>query len=226
MSGVWRIGKVFRFEAARETGGSLDGHSFTAEAVLSASRLDEVGFVVDFGRLASLKKYIDAVLDHQVLNGQVPDVTDTGIAAHLTAWAREHLPPDVAPVLEGVRVRPGRARPGPGAATVEFGAAHRLRGLPAGHPCGRFHGHSYLITVPRTPGDQESPAPIPQRLRRYVAGVLDGSVLNDVVAFNPTSELLAEHFAAQLGPAPKVGPVAVRVSETETSWAEYTRSPR
>ncbi|MQS38313.1 6-pyruvoyl tetrahydropterin synthase [Streptomyces katsurahamanus] len=202
----------------------MDGHSFTAEAVLSATGLDEVGFVVDFGRLAPLKKYIDVVLDHQVLNGQVPDVTDAGIAAHLTEWARDHLPPDIAPVLESVRVRTGRACPGPGA--VGFEATHRLRGLPGGHPCGRLHGHSYLVTLPEPTGVPGDLAPISEGLRRYLAEVLDGSVLNDALAFNPTSELLAEHLAAQLTPDPGSGPIAVRVSETESSWAEYTRSPR
>lgn len=28
-----------------------------------------------------------------------------------------------------------------------FSAAHRLEGLQEGHPCGRMHGHNYIIRV-------------------------------------------------------------------------------
>ena len=28
-----------------------------------------------------------------------------------------------------------------------FSAGHHLEGLPKGHPCGREHGHNYIVTV-------------------------------------------------------------------------------
>lgn len=66
-----------------------------------------MGFVIDFGRLAALKTHIDDRLDHSCLNDRVPDVSDDGLAAYLTGWARTHLPDDVADALVGVRLRTG-----------------------------------------------------------------------------------------------------------------------
>ncbi|MER5356210.1 6-carboxytetrahydropterin synthase [Kitasatospora sp. NPDC002551] len=218
MSGQWRIGKLFRFEATRVLDGRHDGHSFTAEAVLAAKTLDDVGFVVDFGRLAPLKAHIDTVLDHQFLNTQVSDASDRGLAAYLTAWAREHLPPDIATALAEVRIHVGRPVQPADEFAVMFEATHHLVGLPDGHQCGRRHGHSYLVTV-NTAGE---PAKVPQVLRRHVEDVLDGVVLNEALPFNPTSERLSSHLAG-LFDRQESRPVAVRVSETETSWAEYWR---
>ncbi|MEU2354413.1 6-carboxytetrahydropterin synthase [Streptomyces misionensis] len=219
MSEQWRIGKLFRFEATRVLDGRHDGHSFTAEAVLAAKTLDDVGFVVDFGRLAPLKQHIASVLDHQFLNTQVSDASDPGLAAYLTAWARAHLPPDIGSALAEVRIHAGRPTPPADECAVTFEATHHLVGLPDGHPCGRRHGHSYLVTVNAAGGE---PAQVPQALRQHIEDVLDGVVLEEVLPFTPTSERLSAYLAEFLGPQ-KGRPFAVRVSETETSWAEYRR---
>lgn len=216
MSGQWRIGKLFRFEATRRLDGRDDGHSFTAEAVLAAESLDDVGFVVDFGRLKPLKHHIRDVFDHQLLNGRVPDVSDAGLAASLTEWARKHLPEDVATALREVRIRTGRAPAPAEGFAVGFGATHYLDGLPAGHQCGQRHGHSYLVTAADACGH---PTPVPQELSWHIEEILNGGVLNETLPFNPTSERLAEHLMTWLDR----GPATIRVSETETSWAQYTR---
>lgn len=216
----WRIGKSFRFEATRRLpGGGYDGGSFTAVAELSATRLDDVGFVVDFGRLNPLKHHIEDALDHRDLTEQMPDVSDEGVGAYLTDWSRRHLAADIAAALGTVRVRTGRSRPG-GDLAIEFGATHWLDGLPAGHPCARRHGHSYLVTA--RAGTPSREVAVPEALRDHLAHSMAGTVLNEL-EFNPTSENLAGHllsWARRHGLTAGAEGLAVRVSETETSWAE------
>ncbi|WP_331750973.1 6-carboxytetrahydropterin synthase (plasmid) [Streptomyces globisporus] len=213
----WHIGKRFRFEATRRLNGRADGHSFTAESVLRAPELDPVGFVVDFGRLAALKEHIDERLDHRSLNDRIPDVSDEGIEAYLTEWARAELPDDVAQVLVGIRIRTGRPRRPAAGFAVEFAATHHLDGLDPGHPCSRPHGHTYLVSAEDADG---SPAPVPDELACHIRSVLDGSVLNERLDINPTSEQLARYLSDWMDR----GPATIRVSETESSWAQYTRS--
>ncbi|MGC5000714.1 6-pyruvoyl trahydropterin synthase family protein [Streptomyces sp. DT195] len=223
---VFRIGKSFRFEATRGLEDNrYDGHSFTAEVVLSSSRLSPEGFVVDFGELSPLKRYIDGALDHQILDDAVKDTSNEGLAQHLTDWARGHLPADVASVLESVQVRTGRPQTPPSASFVSFEASHQLHGLPEGHPCGRLHGHSYVLSVPVSAIPRLGDVPV--LLRNHLRSALHGSVLNEAIPdLNPTSEHLARHFSQWLEDRAMVeagSSVCVRVSETETSWAEYTR---
>lgn len=222
---LFRIGKGFRFEATRRLDdGRYDGHSFTAEAVLSSAVLSPEGFVADFGDLAPLKRYIDGALDHQILNDCVKDVSNEGIAEHLLGWARDHLASDVASVLEDVRVRTGRPQPLPSAAFAAFEASHQLRGLRDGHPCGRLHGHSYVLSVPVSAVPRLGDVPV--LLRNHLRSAVHGRVLNEVIpGLNPTSENLARHFSQWLADRAMGGAgwsgAGVRVSETETSWAEY-----
>lgn len=213
----WHIGKRYRFEATRRLKGRADGHSFTAEVVLGAPELDPVGFVIDFGRLAALKTHIDDRLDHICLNDRVPDVSDEGLAAYLTDWARSHLPDDVAEALVGVRIRTGRPRVPAAGFAVEFEATHHLDGLAPGHPCGQPHGHSYLVSAAGADGCS---VPVPEELAWHISKVLDGSVLNESLGFNPTSERIAHYLSEWMDR----GPATLRVSETESSWAQYTRS--
>lgn len=222
-AGRWRIGKLYRFEATRTLGnGRADGHSFTAEAVLSADALDEVGFVVDFGRLSPLKSHIDTTLDHRFLNDQIEDASDEGIGAHLSRWARENLPRDIVTKLDRVQVRTGRPSFPHSSGAVVFGATHWLDGLPADHPCGRRHGHSYSVTAYAKPNGAETP--LPACLHRHINEELEGVVLNAALPFNPTSERLSAFLAEwavqhSAGDAEAVS--AIRVSETESSWARF-----
>ncbi|MBC2879317.1 MULTISPECIES: 6-carboxytetrahydropterin synthase [Streptomyces] len=212
----YRIGKVFRFEAARSVPGrgALEGHSFSAEVVLAADALVAPGFVADFGELAPVRQYIDANLDHRLLDDAVGvPATNERIADRLYSWCREYLPPHVGERLEAVVVRTGRP-PSEAATSVGFGASHRLGGLPEGHQCGRMHGHSYLVSP--VPGGA-----LPPQLHAYVSAQLAGQVLNDVVPFEPTSELLARHLFEQALAAGSPPLPGVRVSETPSSWAEY-----
>jgi len=108
-----------------------------------------------------------------------------------------------------------------------FSASHILTGLPEGHKCGRLHGHNYVVEVILASrelnehdfvvdyGDLAS-------LKAYVNKSLDHRHLNDVLPFKTTAENLARHlfdFCEFEWPET----VAVRVSETAKTWAEYRR---
>jgi 6-pyruvoyltetrahydropterin/6-carboxytetrahydropterin synthase len=73
---MYTISKEFRFEAAHLLRGlpenhpcsNLHGHSYIVIFELSSVILNEVGFVVDYRKLDTIKKYIDEIVDHQYLN--------------------------------------------------------------------------------------------------------------------------------------------------------------
>jgi len=111
---MYTIGKSFTFEAGHWLPGLPDGHkcarqhghSYTVEVELCSEELTPPGFVVDFGDLAPLKRYLDENLDHQPLN-DVVDVAPTSenLARLLYEWCRSnlHLPAGVA--VAAVRIR-------------------------------------------------------------------------------------------------------------------------
>ena len=107
-----------------------------------------------------------------------------------------------------------------------FSASHQLCQLPADHQCARLHGHNYIVVVELAATelnafgfvrDYHDLAP----LKRYIDDHFDHRHLKDVLGHDGvTSEVLAQHFhdwcKARL---PET--VAVRVSETPKTWAEY-----
>jgi 6-pyruvoyltetrahydropterin/6-carboxytetrahydropterin synthase len=110
---MYRIGKQFRFDAAHHLPdlppghqrGRMHGHTYTVEAVMEADQLVPPGFVVDFGCLAPLKKYIDSSLDHRVLNEVLPEPpTAELIARHLAQWVVGELEPRIPAQLAVMRV--------------------------------------------------------------------------------------------------------------------------
>lgn len=111
---MYRIGKRFRFEAAHSLPGLPDdhkcarqhGHSYVVEVTLTTTgNLSGPGFVVDFGELAELGRYLDASFDHRNLD-TVLDVpaTSENLARHLYDWCVEHLKLPGHVVVEKVRV--------------------------------------------------------------------------------------------------------------------------
>lgn len=73
---MYKISKEFAFSASHILDGlpaehpcaRLHGHNYVVTVHLCSKHLNEVGFVRDYRALASVKDYIDNVLDHRHLN--------------------------------------------------------------------------------------------------------------------------------------------------------------
>ena len=107
-----------------------------------------------------------------------------------------------------------------------FEAAHRLPHVPAGHKCGRLHGHSFRVAI-YIEGEVD---PYTGWIRDFseIKAIfkplyerLDHNYLNDIPGLeNPTSEVLAKWIWQELKPLlPELS--RVRIHETCTSGCEY-----
>lgn len=120
-------------------------------------------------------------------------------------------------------------------------AAHQLTKMPAGHKCGRMHGHSYSfeVTIIAKGLDSETKMVLDFGLiSSFIKERYDHRLLNDLPEFEdgmPTAEALALTLAELidlklLQPLNREQPPSewilverVRVSETAGSWVEWTR---
>lgn len=107
-----------------------------------------------------------------------------------------------------------------------FSASHVIGGLPAEHPCARLHGHNYEIEVVLQSPALDAVGFVRDYrelsvLKAYIDQNLDHRHLNDVFGHDrTTSEVIAKWMYDWCkGHWPEV--VAVRVSETPKTWAEY-----
>lgn len=105
-----------------------------------------------------------------------------------------------------------------------FSASHVLLGLAGGHPCGRIHGHNYILRVflqgpLNVHGfvvDYRSLEPI----KNYVAEELDHRHLNDVLPMQPTVENMSRYIYEKFAEMfPEM--VAVEISETPKTCCRY-----
>ena len=99
-----------------------------------------------------------------------------------------------------------------------FSASHRLRGLAEGHPCGRMHGHNYIIIVELQSYDVDEVGFVEDYgklndIKQYIDNMLDHRHLNDIIAGNPTAENIAKTIYDLFKP---VHPYLVKVSVSET----------
>lgn len=103
--------------------------------------------------------------------------------------------------------------------TFEFEAAHQLPHVPAGHKCGRMHGHGFSVRIEclSPAGDlMESTQAMLVEAWAPLAKTLQWSCLNDISGLeNPTSEHLAVWLWKQLQSLQ--GLVSVSVNETPTA---------
>lgn len=89
---VWRVSKVFRFEAAHHLPHLPEGHrcrrphghSYVVELHLAAPELDGRGFVLDYGELDPFRRWLESELDHRDLNVVMGDVATS--AENIAAW--------------------------------------------------------------------------------------------------------------------------------------------
>ena len=107
-----------------------------------------------------------------------------------------------------------------------FSASHILHGLEEEHPCGRLHGHNYVVEVELRGRELNAAGFVRDyreldALKQYIDDKIDHRHLNDVLGENnTTAELLAQHFYDWCKKRwPEVS--AVRVKETPKTCAEY-----
>ena len=107
-----------------------------------------------------------------------------------------------------------------------FESAHRLPNVPAGHKCGRLHGHSFKMTV-YVEGDVGGSSGWVMDYAEISAIVkpvydqLDHRYLNEIEGLdNPTSEVLAKWIWRKIRPElPQLTKVVI--NETCTSGCVY-----
>lgn len=103
-----------------------------------------------------------------------------------------------------------------------FDSAHHLENYVG--PCANVHGHTYKLQV--TLEGRVNPATgmiidfnrLKQEVNIRIIDILDHKMLNDVLAFNPTAELMAQWMFDQLRLA-DLPVVKIRLWETPTSFA-------
>lgn len=114
--------------------------------------------------------------------------------------------------------------------TFTFEAGHRLPGLPPEHKCSRQHGHSYQVEAILSAPDLEDPGFVTDfgdlaPFRSFLSSELDHQNLHELLPLEPTSERLAQFLAGwfirNVEPDIPGRLVAVRVRETDSSWARF-----
>ncbi len=107
-----------------------------------------------------------------------------------------------------------------------FSASHQLKQLPDDHPCARFHGHNYVVSVELASESLNSVGFVRDyrelgALKSLIDDTLDHRHLNEVLGDDGvTAEQIARYFYDWCH-ARWPETVAVRVSETPKTWAEY-----
>ena len=82
---MYRISKEFHFSASHQLDhlpdghqcARLHGHNYIVRVTLASESLNEDGFVIDYGELEPVKRFIDEKLDHRHLNEIYPRMKTT-----------------------------------------------------------------------------------------------------------------------------------------------------
>ncbi|KJV27567.1 6-pyruvoyl tetrahydrobiopterin synthase [Aquitalea magnusonii] len=206
-----------RFEAARRVAGDehrlngLHGHSFRVLARADVTHIEQA-------ELHTALAQVLAPLDYADLNQQLPQCDDLSLARHI----KDALNCPAALLLQsaperGVMLENGTALHW---IAASFEAAHHLPHVPAGHKCGRLHGHGFGVRIVAE-ARQHSQAQLeaawaPLFLR------LNHHYLNDIAGLeNPTSEVIAAWLYHALQDAGLTGLAWVEVRETHTAGSQF-----
>lgn len=208
----------------------LHGHSYfaTVRAALPPGWAPFPGAEVE-----ELRRRLEACvapLDHQLLNEQIKQPTDENIAR----WIRQRLEhefgvPSILQVGIQSTAQTGVDLDQDGQAHVwrryRFQAAHQLPHVPAGHKCGRMHGHGFevIIHANQDLGERDLAidydhldeiwAPLQIQLNYHCLNEIEGLT-------NPTSEVMSSWLWQRLKPQlPELS--WVTVYETGSSGANY-----
>lgn len=113
------------------------------------------------------------------------------------------------------------------AKSFTFSAAHHLEGVAPDHRCARPHGHNYTVEVELAADELVAPGWVRDYgdlsiVRDWLDRTFEHRDLNEATTFNPTAENLARALYDVIDRwFPNLA--AVRVSETDRTWAEYRR---
>jgi 6-pyruvoyltetrahydropterin/6-carboxytetrahydropterin synthase len=107
---MYKITKSFSFDASHQLMSlpeghkckRLHGHTYEVIVELWSAKVNEHGFVIDFGDLDDIKKYIDRTLDHRHLNDVLP-VSPS--AENIAKYLFEQWQPGYAGMLRSVTVK-------------------------------------------------------------------------------------------------------------------------
>src|SRR5262249_16868450 len=107
-----------------------------------------------------------------------------------------------------------------------FSASHTIGGLAADHPCGRLHGHNYEVQVSLSSPTVDAVGFVRDfydlsPLRNFIDATLDHKHLNDVLGHDRTTTEVISRWLYDWCKVRWPEVIAVRVSETPDSWAEY-----
>lgn len=106
-----------------------------------------------------------------------------------------------------------------------FSASHILNDLEDEHPCGRLHGHNYIIKVELSSHNLDKTGFVQDYgkldpIKKYIDNELDHQHLNNIIPGQPSAENIAIHlfnkFKIQF---PRLS--AIGVSETPKTWAWF-----
>lgn len=213
-----------RFESARHIdalpeghrGRSMHGHGFVASVF---TEISEHAPLYRGGEVPFLQRRMDSCLErltYKVLNDVIAQPDD----GNLARWLREWLD------LQGATSVAVQSTPDQGAELdargrmhvwrrYRFFAAHQLPHVPAGHKCGRMHGHGFqvILYADHEPGDPATDTGYERldRLWAPLANSLNHRCLNDIPGLsNPTSEMISSWLWDQLKPGfPALSQIAV-----------------
>lgn len=106
-----------------------------------------------------------------------------------------------------------------------FSASHILEGLEKGHPCGRLHGHNYTVELILSANSLNDNGFVVdyrklESFKKLLDNEWDHRHLNDFMNEQTSAENIAKIlFILAYTEFPQLE--AVRVSETDKTWAEY-----
>jgi 6-pyruvoyltetrahydropterin/6-carboxytetrahydropterin synthase len=211
----------------------LHGHSYFAQA-RCALPLDWAAF--PGAEVSQLRARLEAAcspLDHSLLNEHLDNPTDENIARFIAARLRASSVPGLQQCSVYSTAHSGVDLDAQGHAHVwrryRFQSAHWLPNVPAGHKCGRLHGHGFEVIVHanQTLAEQEDLAIDYDQLDAIWAPLhfdLNYRCLNEIEGLtNPTSEVLSAWLWDRLKPQlPSLS--WVTVYETGSCGANYNGS--
>jgi len=107
-----------------------------------------------------------------------------------------------------------------------FSASHIIGGLPPEHPCGRLHGHNYEVEVVLQSAALDGVGFIRDyrelsALKEFLDATVDHKHLNNVLGHDKTTAETLSKWLYDWCQARWPEVVAVRVSESPRTWAEY-----